>query len=334
MKTSIKAGFAGALALVCLNLMTAPVMAQDNRSASSQDEPSLSVSLPDGISASDLGKRDPQMIAIQTMLDRSRHSPGVIDGYGGGNTDRAIASYKRAHGLGGGSTIDRAFLRSLLETQGGDVFSTYTITQDDLNYDFVNVPDGFEAKAGLDRLGYETPLEMLAERFHMDQEFLRALNPGADFGRAGTTINVVSHGDDTLESSVGRIEVRKGEGAVLAFDGDGTLLASYPATIGSAQFPSPDGSMEVAAVAPEANYTFTPEGSDWGPDETVIIAPGPNNPVGGIWIDLTKEGYGIHGSPDPQLIGKTSSHGCVRLTNWDARELADSVNAGVPVVFR
>ena len=98
----------------------------------------------------------------------------------------------------------------------------------------------------------------------------------------------------------------------------GDIVASYPATIGSSRFPSPSGTMEVVAVAPEPNYTFTSEGREWGPEGTYILPPGPNNPVGGTWIDLAKEGYGIHGSPDPQLIAKSNSHGCVRLTNWDA----------------
>lgn len=319
-----------------LSLVTVPTSAtaqSDSSSSSSQSGSLLDVKLPDGVTSADLDKRDVQMVAVQVMLDRSRFSPGVIDGYSGGNTNRAIRAYRQAHGLGGGSGVDRELLQSLLDTQGGDVFRTYQITAEDVNYDFTDVPSGFEAKAKLDRLNYGSPLEMLAERFHMDQDFLRALNPDADFSRAGTTINIVSHGDNELGSSVAKIEVRKRENAVVALDEAGKVLASYPATIGSDQFPSPNGDMTVNAVAPEANYTFTPEGREWGPDETLVIAAGPNNPVGGVWIDLSKEGYGIHGSPDPQLIGKTSSHGCVRLTNWDARELAGAVSQGVPVVF-
>lgn len=114
---------------------------------------------------------------------------------------------------------------------------------------------------------------------------------------------------------------------------DGKLLASYPATIGSDRFPSPSGSMEVRAIAAEPIYYFDPTGRDWGPDEKLTIAAGPNNPVGSTWIDLTKEGYGIHGTPEPRLIGKTASHGCVRLTNWDAAELSRAVDKGTEVIF-
>ena len=125
----------------------------------------------------------------------------------------------------------------------------------------------------------------------------------------------------------------KGRSEVRAFDAAGTLLATYPGTIGSDRFPSPDGSMEVRAVAPAPTYYFDPSGRDWGPGKRLTIAAGPNNPVGGTWIDLTKEGYGIHGSPDPRLIGKTASHGCVRLTNWDAAELGRAVEQGTTVTF-
>lgn len=323
--------------LGALAFATTPLHAlQDDSASQSASQPSsgpLNVKLPEGVTAADFGKRDVQMVAVQVLLDRSRHSPGVIDGYGGGNTDRAIRAYRKANGLSAGSAVDRALLRSLLDTQSGDIFRTYTITPEDLNYNFVDVPSDFAGKAKLERVNYETPVEMLAERFHMDQGFLRALNPGKDFSRAGTTINIVSHGDEKVPGEIARIEVRRNEGAVVALDDAGKVLASYPATIGSAEFPSPTGSMTVEAVAPEANYTFSPEGREWGPDETLIIPPGPNNPVGGVWIDLSKEGYGIHGSPDPHLIGKTSSHGCVRLTNWDAKALAGAVSQGVEVVF-
>ena len=167
----------------------------------------------------------------------------------------------------------------------------------------------------------------------MDRDFLRALNPEADFGEAGTKLAIVSHGDGEVDGDVARIEVRKGEASVVGLNDAGEIVASYPATIGSTRFPSPSGSMEVTAVAPEPNYTFQGTAQEWGPEGTYILPPGPNNPVGGTWIDLTKEGYGIHGSPDPQLIGKTASHGCVRLTNWDAKELADAVRQGTRVVY-
>lgn len=322
-----------ALALPATALAQSPSGPEFNNPADRSQSNSLSVTLPDGITPDMLGKRSAQMIAVQTMLDRSRHSPGVVDGYNGENTRRAIRAYRRANGVGSGGSIDGDLLRSLLETQGGDVFQTYTITSDDVNRNFTNIPADFEAKAELDSLNYESAQEMLAERFHMDADFLAAMNPGVDFSRAGQTINVIAKGDETLNADVARIEVRKDENSVVAMNSAGEMVASYPATIGSGEFPSPNGNMTVAAVAPAPKYYFSPEGREWGPDRKLTIAAGPNNPVGGTWIDLSKEGYGIHGSPDPKMVGKRNSHGCVRLTNWDAEELANAVSQGVTVVF-
>jgi lipoprotein-anchoring transpeptidase ErfK/SrfK len=209
----------------------------------------------------------------------------------------------------------------------------YTVTAEDVAGPFVTVPDDMESQAQLGQLGYESPAEALAERFHMAESFLKALNPGADFGTAGTAITVIVPGGNEVGAEVARIEVDKAASAVRAFAADGKLVATYPATVGSSTFPSPDGSMEVTAIAPAPTYHFDPEGRDWGPDKKLTIAAGPNNPVGGTWIDLSKEGYGIHGTPDPKLIGKTSSHGCVRLTNWDAEELAKAVSKGTKVEF-
>ncbi len=321
-------------ALVLAVPATAQSTAETSTSASHAPQ-GFDLALPDGVpEAVFSGSRRKEVLAVQAMLDRSAHSPGVIDGYMGGNTRRAIRYFRRAHGLPEGDGIDGQFMRALIEAQSGDVFSTYTITQDDVDGPFYDMPASMAAMADLEKVGWTSPQELLADRFHMDQGFLAALNPDADFGSAGTRITVISRGEEKVGGKVARIEIRKSDNSVVALDAGGAIVASFPATIGSSQFPSPSGSMEVAAVAPEANYTFQPQGREWGPDQTVIIPAGPNNPVGGIWIDLTKEGYGIHGSPDPQLIGKTASHGCVRLTNWDAHALAGAVEQGVAVAFR
>src|SRR5690606_15288773 len=116
-------------------------------------------------------------------------------------------------------------------------------------------------------LAFETPLELLGEKFHMDRDFLQALNPGADFSKAGTEILVVESGDEKLSEKVTRIEIDKADESVRAYSQSGKLLARYPATIGSETFPSPSGKMEVKAVAPEPKYYFDPEGREWGPDE-------------------------------------------------------------------
>lgn len=327
-----------AVSFVSTSFVASVAIAQ-NASGEATAQPSkprtMEVALPDGISQSDIGDRDVQMIAVQVMLDRSAHSPGVIDGYGGGNTDRAIRSYRKANGLSEGLAFDNELFESLLEKQSGDVFRTYSINAEDMSYELSDIPSDFAEKSKLDMLGYEMRAEMLAEKFHMDIQFLEALNPDIDFTdlKAGTTLNIVSHGNGLGDADIARIEVRKGDGEVVALDSEGNLVASFPATIGSGDFPSPSGSMEVSAIAAAPNYTFNSDDQSWGPDKTLMIAAGPNNPVGGTWIDLGKDGYGIHGSPDPSKVGKRTSHGCVRLTNWDAEALARAVSSGTAVEF-
>ena len=196
------------------------------------------------------------------------------------------------------------------------------------------MPADYGHKAKLDRLSFTSVSEMLAERFHMDEAYLKALNPDAVFGRPGTVIKVANIGAD-VETPVTRIIADKARKQVRAYDASGKLVVAYPATIGSSDTPSPTGTHEVARIAFNPEYTYNPnvnfkQGDN---DKILTIPPGPNGPVGSIWIALSKPTYGIHGTPDPSKIGKTESHGCVRLTNWDAAELAKLVKPGVTVQF-
>ena len=279
------------------------------------------------------GQRSRQVLALQVMLDRAKHSPGVIDGMMGGNTARAIRAYQRANGLAVTGKMDSGLLQRLAQKHGGELFQTYTVSSNDVDGPFRNVPESMSAQADLDTLAYGSPAELLAEKFHMSQSFLRALNPGTDFSSAGTSILVVKPGSETLSAGVARIEVDKSANELRAFSSGGELLATYPTTVGSSVHPSPNDRLEVVAVAPDPTYHFDPQGRSWGPDQELTIAPGPNNPVGTVWIDLSRDGFGIHGTPNPTLIGKTSSHGCVRLTNWDAQEVANAVSQGTTVIF-
>ncbi|HEX2552130.1 MAG TPA: L,D-transpeptidase [Microvirga sp.] len=280
---------------------------------------------------------------VQILLDRARFSPGVIDGRGGENVDNALEAFRKAHGLDGkGKGIDEATLAKLAEAarEASDpVLTEYTITDEDVKGPFAKeIPDGLEEQAKLDRLAYRDPVELLAERFHMDEDFLKELNPGKDFAKAGTAItvaNVKAGGAEARARTVKRIEVDKAEKQLRAYGDDDKLIAVYPATIGSASRPAPSGTLEVKAVAKNPDYTYNPEYKFEGvkSDKPFKIKPGPNNPVGSTWIDLSKDGYGIHGTPEPAKIGKTASHGCVRLTNWDAEALAQMVKAGIKVEF-
>ena len=233
--------------------------------------------------------------------------------------------------------LDDKVWQTLIEADTEPVLEDYTITKQDVEGPFVKkIPNDLEAMAKLDKLAYSSPIELLAERFHISEDLLKALNPDADLTKAGTRIVVPKLAKDRKSAKVARIEVDKKEKVVRAFDKDGKLVGFYPATIGSKESPAPDGTYKVSATAENPTYYYDPDDLSFKgveTKETLKIAPGPNNPVGSVWIGLTKETYGIHGTPDPASIGKTSSHGCVRLTNWDARTLSKMVSKGTVVEF-
>ncbi|MDW6026341.1 L,D-transpeptidase [Mesorhizobium sp. BAC0120] len=279
------------------------------------------------------GVRD-DVAALQVLLDRKGASPGVIDGRFGSNLDKALAAYREITGDNLHST-DTAKIKADLAASGGDAFIQYTITPEDAAGPYVaSVPEDYGAKAKLDRLSYTSVSEMLAERFHMDESYLKSQNPGANFSRPGTVIKVANTGRQ-VSTAVARIVADKRQKQVRAYDAAGKIVAAYPATIGSSDTPSPSGTHAVSRVAFDPEYTYNPKlNFKQGENDKILkIPPGPNGPVGSIWIALDKPTYGIHGTPEPSKIGKSESHGCVRLTNWDAAELAKLVKPGVPVEF-
>jgi lipoprotein-anchoring transpeptidase ErfK/SrfK len=275
-----------------------------------------------------------QVSALQVYLDRNGISPGVIDGRMGSNVAKALDAWFEATG----ERLDPAdtdLIVSRLAAEGGLAFTTYEITAEDAAGPFIaSVPADYAEKARLDRLAFTSTSEMLAERFHMDEAYLRELNPGVDFSVPGVRIKVVATGRKKT-GEVTRIVADKTRKQVRAYDAGGKLLAAYPATIGSSDTPSPSGDVTIERVAHNPGYTYNPKVNfkQGNNDKILQVPPGPNGPVGTVWIALSKPTYGIHGTPEPSTIGKTQSHGCVRLTNWDAEELAGMVTPGVPVSF-
>ena len=278
---------------------------------------------------------DPAVMRAQVLLDRADFSPGVIDGFPGENVRQAIAAYGSAQGLPVDGLLDQAVFARLTAADAAPALTDYVITAADVAGPFVaNMPADLVAKSKLPKLAYSGPAELLSETFHTTPAVLQALNPGADLTKAGTAIVVPAIRVQALAAPVTRIVVDKAERAVKAYAADGRLLAFYPASIGSIDRPAPTGRMTVRAVAPNPTYTFDPDRLTFGSSKTkVTIPPGPNSPVGLVWIDLSKDTFGIHGSDEPKDIGKTFSHGCVRLTNWDAQQLAAAVKPGVAVEF-
>jgi lipoprotein-anchoring transpeptidase ErfK/SrfK len=310
------------------------VLAQTSKSesrSSAPESPSINMDLPD---AAFQGKRSRDVLLAQVFLDRQAHSPGVIDGYPGGNTTRAVKAFQKSNGMKEDGMIDDALLRNMSGDASNPVLSSYTITSEDVSGPFKEVPATMAGMADRDALGYTSAEEMLAEKFHMSPGLLKALNPDTAFDQADTEIFVVARQSDSSLDAVQRIDVDKANAEVRAYGDGNKLLATFPATVGSSDFPSPSGTMKVRAIAAKPNYTFQPKDQKWGGDKALTLPPGPNNPVGSTWIDLGKDGYGIHGTPEPSNIGKTASHGCVRLTNWDAAALAKAVIPGTTeVVF-
>jgi len=279
-------------------------------------------------------KSSAEITALQVFLDREGFSPGVIDGKMGSNVTKAIEAWQQATG----ETLDPNNTDDILERlrlSGGLPITSYTITAADAAGPYVaSIPEDYAHKAVLPHLSFTSTTEMLGEKFHMDEAYLRELNPGVDFTVPGSTIKVINPGE-TKKGKVARIVADKVRKQVFAYDDAGSLIAAYPATIGSSDTPSPSGTVQVDRIAFDPGYTYNPkinfkQGEN---DKVLTLQPGPNGPVGTMWIALSKPTYGIHGTPEPSKIGKTQSHGCVRLTNWDAQELGKMVSVGTVVEF-
>lgn len=273
----------------------------------------------------------PAIARLQVLLDQAGASPGVIDGFDGDNVAKAIMAAQTLAGLPVDGKLSAELLARLDQRQA--VIGVYTIAEADTADLTAPTPVDYAEKAQMTFLGYSSVLEELAERFHMDEDFLKALNPNAQFV-PGEPINAVIAGADRA-GVVARVDADKKLRQVRAYDAAGTLLAAYPATIGSEDNPSPSGTYTVVSVTHDPNYTYNPKVNFQQGDNTGVltIPPGPNGPVGSMWIALSKPTFGIHGTPDPSKIDKTGSHGCIRLTNWDADELAGMVSKGVVVAF-
>ena len=283
----------------------------------------------------------PSVAKLQVLLDRAGFSPGQIDGRWGDNTELAVSAFQRAQGLRATGVVDEATARALRQRAGSPqaLLVTHRVTQADIGGPFVEIPDDVYERAELDRLGYESAAEQLGERFHASPDFLSRLNGGADLDGLGVgdTLRVPNVRDASRPTGAVAEVVISGEAGMLqALGPDGRVVFHAPVTVGASYDPSPEGAFTVESVTRDPWWHYQPSILANVPDSEpeARLPPGPNNAVGVVWMALSKEHYGIHGTKAPETIGYASSAGCVRLTNWDASHLASLVSAGTPVRFR
>ncbi len=282
-------------------------------------------------------KPTPAGVRLQVLLDRAHFSSGEIEGKFGENAKKALRAYAEARQLPSSDALTEEVWRAM-QVDDRQVTATYTITAQDVAGPFLRkLPSKMEDMKDIPKLGFTSAREGLAEKFHMSEQLLAALNPGRHFDRAGDTVVVVdtASGEGAALGKADRVEIDKSRQTVKLFDKSNALIGFYPATVGSEEKPSPSGTLKVTEISRNPYYRYNPAYHFRGvrSRKPFTIKPGPNNPVGTVWINLSAEGYGIHGTPSPANISKAESHGCVRLTNWDAERVAGSVSKGTPVAF-